>query len=135
MKRRVPRRQTERARELRREPTPEEQTLWRILSRYRPKFTRQLPIGPYYGDLVCRRARLVVEVDGSQHAGSAHDARRTDYLQGQGWKVIRYWNSEVHENVEGVAQDILLKAAETLTGMAPQTIPSREGRIRRRRYD
>src|SRR4051812_3496507 len=60
--RRVPLQHTQQARALRNEPTPEERTLWRLLSRDRPKFTRQLPIGPYKADLACRQARLVVEV-------------------------------------------------------------------------
>ena len=125
---------TTRARALRNNATPAERTLWRLLSRHRPKFTRQLPIGPYIADLACREARLIVEFDGSQHVDSAHDERRTRFLTGQGWTVIRFWNSEVGDNPSGVAEAILLKAAECLGGTHPQPLPSREGRHRRRRF-
>jgi len=135
MKRRIPKRLTNRARALRRDATPQERALWRLLSRYRPKFTRQLSIPPFVADLACREARLIVEIDGSQHMTSAADAKRTELLEGEGWTVIRFWNSEVNANPEGVAAAILLKAAECLGGTHPQPLPSREGRVRRRRYD
>ena len=99
------------------------------------KFTRQLPIGPFTADLACRAARLVVELDGSQHLDSLGDEGRTHYLKSEGWTVLRFWNSEVSENPEGVAQAILLKTAECLGGTHPQPLPSREGRPRRRRFD
>ena len=108
--------------------------LWRLLSRYRPKFTRQLPIGPYTADLACRQAKLVVEVDGSQHADSASDPVRTKFLTAEGWTVIRFWNSDVNSNPDGVAEAILHKTAECLGGTHPQPLPSREGRVRRRRF-
>ena len=133
--RRVPKRLTDRARALRREATPQERALWNLLSRYRPKFTRQLSIDPYTADLACREAKLIVEVDGSQHMDSSSDVVRTRFLETQGWTVIRFWNSEVDENPEGVAEPILLKAAECLGGTHPQPLPSREGRMRRRRFE
>ena len=133
MTRRVDPRLTRNARSLRREATDAERAVWRILSRHRPKFTRQLPIGPYIADLACRQGRLVVELDGSQHAESDTDAVRTAYLRSQGWTVVRFWNSEVAENPEGVAVAILSKAAECLGGTHPQPLPSREGRPRRPR--
>src|SRR3954462_6335931 len=126
--RRVSRTLTARARHLRRHATEQERTLWRLLSRYRPKFTRQLPIGPFKADFACRQARLVVEIDGSQHIDSAYDARRTAYLRSEGWTVIRFWNSDFHSNSDGVAEAILLKTAECLGGTHPQPLPSREGR-------
>jgi very-short-patch-repair endonuclease len=126
---------TARARALRNDATPAERTLWRLLSRYRPKFTRQLPIGPFIADLACREARLIVEFDGSQHLDSARDERRTHFLNAEGWTVIRFWNSEVSDNPSGVAEAIVLKAAECLGGTHPQPLPSREGRVRRRRFE
>lgn|GEM_PF-524102 len=132
--RRVPLRHTQQARALRRDATPEERTVWRLISRYRPKITRQLPVGPYKADLACRQARLIVEIDGSQHIGSAYDAHRTAFLKAEGWTVIRFWNSDIHSNPDGVARAILLKAAELLGGTHPQPLPSREGRERRRRF-
>jgi len=131
---RVDPRHTAQARNLRANATPAERTLWSLLSRYRPKFTRQLPVGPYKADLANRQARLIVEFDGSQHIDSAHDERRTLFLQSEGWTVIRFWNSEVSDNPDGVAEAILLKAAECLGGTHPQPLPSREGRQRRRRF-
>lgn len=107
--------------------------MWRLLSRYRPKFTRQLSVEQFVSDLACRQARLIVEIDGSQHIDCAADEERTRALEAEGWTVIRFWNSEVNENPEGVAQAILLKAAECLGGTHPQPLPSREGRKRRRR--
>ena len=133
--RRVPLHDTEQARALRNDATPEERALWRLISRYRPKFTRQLPIGPYKADFACRHAKLVVELDGSQHADSEHDARRTAYLEEEGWTVIRFWNSDMHANPDGVAEAIVQKAAECLGGTHPQPLPSREGRKRRPRYE
>lgn len=135
MQRRVEKRLTDRARGLRNDATPQERALWRLLSRYRPKFTRQLSIPPYTADLACREARLIVEVDGSQHIDSETDPARTEFLEREGWTVIRFWNSEVNENPGGVAEAILLKAAEYLGGTHPQPLPSREGRVRRQRFE
>jgi len=132
--RRVPKRLTDKARALRREATPQERAIWNLLSRYRPKFTRQLSIDPYVADLACRQARLIVELDGSQHLDSTSDPQRTRFLEGEGWTVLRFWNSEVDENADGVAEAILLKAAECLGGTHPQPLPSREGRKRRPRF-
>ena len=133
--RRVDQRLTARARALRSNATEAERAIWNRLCRYRPKFTRQLPIGPYIADLACRQAKLVVELDGSQHVESSGDTVRTRYLEAEGWTVIRFWNSEVGDNADGVAQAILLKAAECLGGTHPQPLPSRVGRGRRRRFE
>ena len=135
MKRRIDKRLTDRARTLRNNATPQERVLWRLLSRYRPKFTRQLSIPPFVADLACREARLIVEVDGSQHLDSKTDDGRTHVLESEGWTIIRFWNSEVNDNPDGIAQAILLKAAEGLGGTHPQPLPSREGRKRGRRFD
>ena len=93
--------------------------MWRLLSAYRPRFTRQLSIDPYTADLACRQAKLIAEVDGSQHADSDHDVQRTRFLEAQGWTVMRFWNSDVNENAEGVAEAILARVGE-LIGAAPQ---------------
>jgi very-short-patch-repair endonuclease len=129
MRRRVPEEMTSRARALRTNATEAERSLWRQLSRYRPRFTRQLVIGPYIVDLACREARLVVEVDGGQHAEQAsYDAARSTWLEQQGWRVIRLWNSDVLGNPEGAAQHVLTEAAECLGGTHPQPLPCREGK-------
>ena len=80
-------------------------------------------------------AKLIVEIDGSQHVDSGYDERRTRFPQAEGWTVNRFWNSEVDDNPEGVADAILLKAAECLGGTHPRPLPSREGRKRRPRFD
>jgi very-short-patch-repair endonuclease len=135
MGRRVPQDHTERARALRRNATKHERQLWRLISRYRPKFTRQLPIGPFTVDFACREAKLIVELDGSQHAESARDLRRDAFLEQEGWTVLRIWNNEVTENPDGVVTAIIERAAECLGGTHPQPLPSREGRARHRRYE
>ncbi len=99
-----------RARELRREQTKAEQKLWRLLRDRQlegAKFRRQMPIGPYITDFACPIARLVIELDGGQHADQqAHDEARTRILVTQGYRVLRFWNNEVMENLEGVAEAI-----------------------------
>jgi very-short-patch-repair endonuclease len=129
--RRIPPEMTERARQLRRDATPAERKLWKLLSSYRPRFTRQLVVGPYIVDLACREAKLAIELDGSQHlAQQEYDGKRTAYLERMNWRVIRLWNSEVMNNPEGAAEYLLAQAAECLGGTHPQPLPSREGRVR-----
>ena len=83
--RRVPEYLTSRARQLRNGATKAERLLWRRLSNYRPRFTRQLVVDNFIVDLACREAKLAVEVDGGQHAASlAYDARRTAQLEAGG---------------------------------------------------
>src|SRR3954471_22187737 len=99
-----------------------------MLSRVRPKFTRQLPIDPYFADFACRQARLIVELDGGQHAESGRDQSRDRFLEREGWAILRVWNNELDENAEGVFDAILSRAAECLGGTHPRPLPSREGR-------
>ncbi len=134
--RRVKKVMTERARLLRKEATPAERTLWRLLSRYRPPFTRQLSIDDLYIlDLANREAKLVVEIDGSQHHDQIdYDTARTAYLESQGWRVVRLWNSDVLNNPAGAAEFVLHQTAECLRGTHPLPLPSREGRVRKPRY-
>jgi len=97
----------ERARSLRRATTPAESKLWSKLRNRQLggfKFTRQEPIGPYYVDFVCRERRLIVELDGGQHAESDADQGRDSDLCALGYRVIRIWNNEVTENINGVLQ-------------------------------
>lgn len=82
------------ARSLRRNATDAERALWRIISRYRPRFTRQHVIGPYIVDFACRAAKVAIELDGSQHVDSIGDEERTLRLEALGWKVIRIWNTK-----------------------------------------
>ena len=101
-----------RARELRKSATEAEKKLWEVLRRkqiHGLRFRRQYPIGPYFADFVCLPARLIVELDGGQHAeGSslAHDRKRTTWLEGQHFRVLRFWNLDVFENIDGVMDRI-----------------------------
>ena len=110
-------RPTLRAQELRQTATPAERKLWTHLSRRQvagTKFSRQIPIGPFICDFVSRSARLVIELDGGQHdENEGRDRERTAYIEGMGFKVIRFWNNEVLEAIESVVARIeveLLKA-------------------------
>ncbi|WP_404374145.1 endonuclease domain-containing protein [Sphingomonas sp. MMS24-J45] len=119
---------TRRARALRTNATDAERRLWLRLRNYRPRFTRQLVIGNYIVDLACREAKLAVEFDGSQHADSAYDTARTSFLESLGWRVLRFWNSDVVANPAGVAEVILAEVALRVGATHPQPLPSREGR-------
>jgi very-short-patch-repair endonuclease len=101
----------ERARRLRKNMTDAERKLWHHL-RMRQleghKFRRQVRIGPYIADFACLKAMLVIEVDGGQHADArAYDSRRDDFMRGQGYRILRFWNNEVLANIDGVWQVIL----------------------------
>ena len=85
------------------------------------KWRRQQLIGRYIADFVCQSARLIVEVDGGQHSESEADVRRTTWLEGAGYRVVRFWNYDVLENVEGV----LMRIAEALAA-APSPTPTSE---------
>ncbi|MCH8861283.1 MAG: endonuclease domain-containing protein, partial [Proteobacteria bacterium] len=73
------------------------------------KFRRQVAIGQYIVDFVAFEARMIVEVDGGQHADSTADVRRTAYLEAQDFRVIRFWNNEILQNLDGVLQSIAMK--------------------------
>jgi very-short-patch-repair endonuclease len=95
-----------RARKLRKELTDAEQALWQRL-RYKQldghKFRRQQPLGPYIVDFACFEKRLVIEVDGGQHAEKPLiDAKRTAWLTSQGFRVVRFWNNDVLNSIESV---------------------------------
>ena len=96
----------ERARTLRRKMTEAEKRLWQMMrTRHTEgyRFRRQVPLGRFIADFVCHEARLIVEIDGSQHdPSSAPEADRTQFLQGEGYRMLRFWNNEVLGNPEGV---------------------------------
>ena len=98
------------AQNLRSNATPEENTLWyQYLRRHPVQFRRQHPFGSYIVDFYCARAKLVVELDGSQHydsEGAARDAQRTRYLESLGLQVLRFSNADIHKNLRGVCQVI-----------------------------
>ena len=118
-------RPTRRSRELRTNATEAERKLWPHLSARKMRgvrFNRQFPVGQFICDFVSREMRLVIELDGGQHATNVeYDERRTRFLQAQGYRVFRFWNSEVLDNIEGV----LVVIGQTLDNM-PSPSPSRK---------
>ena len=108
-----------RARRLRRDSSDAEMRLWLAVKGRRVeglKFRRQHPWGPYVLDFYCAEARLVIEVDGGQHAEltAERDAIRTERLQHHGLMVLRFWNNEVLQNLEGCLLKIIEVAAVRL---------------------
>ncbi|WP_432284743.1 DUF559 domain-containing protein [Aminobacter sp. BA135] len=99
-----------RARQLRHGDNIAEATLWNELKAKKlggHKFSRQVPLGPYYADFVCRQAKLVVELDGSQHADSSYDRRRDDYLRANGYSVLRFWSADALKEIGAVCETVL----------------------------
>jgi len=100
------------ARRLRHNTTDAEVTLWRRLRRLEMRgthFRRQVPIGNFIVDFACMATRLIVEIDGSQHGagqGLMRDRSRTRWLEVEGYRVLRFWNSEVAGNIDGVLEAI-----------------------------
>ncbi len=99
----------DRARQLRRDRTEAEDKLWRGLREKLPayKWRFQVPFHPYYADFACLKAGLIIEVDGGQHdERRAYDARRTQHLEQNGFRVLRFWNNDVLGNLDGVLKAI-----------------------------
>ena len=103
-----------RAKAMRSEMTQPEREMW-IAPRAKPcegvKFSRQVAIGPFIADFVARSHKFIVEVDGDTHADPAHDRKRTEWLEEQGYRVIRFNNDDVMRNLEGVLQTISVALA------------------------
>ena len=99
-----------RSRRLRGEQTEAEARLWTRLGSRQvagAKVRRQLPLGPFVADFCCMEIGLVVEVDGGQHAErEPQDARRSEYLEARGFRLLRFWNDEVLRNTEDVLEQI-----------------------------
>jgi very-short-patch-repair endonuclease len=98
--------------ELRRKSTPQEIILWSRLrnNQLGYKFRRQHSIGKYIVDFYCPEKRLIIEIDGSQHIDSEYDKERDRYLKNLGFKVLRFWDNDINNNLAGV----LLKIIENL---------------------
>ena len=113
-----------RARALRRQMTDAEALLWRHLRSRQlgeSQFRRQHPIGQYYADFACVEKKLVIEVDGGQHAANEDsDKRRSEYLAARGYRVLRFWDHDVLTDVETVLETIL----SSLCGGTPSPCPS-----------
>jgi very-short-patch-repair endonuclease len=106
----------DRARRLRSNPTDAELRLWQRIRRkqlYGCRFRRQVPLGPYVADFVCIERSLIVEVDGGQHSWrETQDLRRTAWLEAKGWRVVRFWNNEVMENIAGVLERLVIELSD-----------------------
>lgn len=117
-------RPTTRSRELRQNATEAERKLWGTLRNRQVRgvrFNRQFPVGQYICDFASREKRLIIELDGGQHAlNEAYDAQRTRFLESEGYQVVRFWNNEVMDNLEGV----VMRIGEVLDNM-PSPSPSR----------
>lgn len=96
------------ARKLRKNSTEQERKLWKILRNrqfHNCKFKRQVPIGDYVVDFLCEEKKLVIEVDGGHHNEPKeieYDNKRTEFLTKKGYKVVRLWNNDINDNLEGV---------------------------------
>ena len=116
---------TRRSRELRNNATPAERKLWKYLRNRQilgVRFNRQVPIGPFICDFAARTAKVIIELDGGQHAiQTAEDERRTRVLETRGYLVLRFWNNDVLENIEGV-----LTVIQAALRDRPSPHPSRE---------
>ena len=104
--------------------TEAERRVWQILRSHQMngyRFRRQVPIGRYIADFVCHEARLIVEIDGGQHdRSSLREAECAGFLQNEGYRILRFWNTEVLANLDGVHEAIV----EELRRITPtQTLP------------
>lgn len=112
------------ARGLRKGQADAEQALWQQLrnAQLGVKFRRQQPIGKYIIDFISMDLKLIVEVDGGQHDDSAHDKLRDAFLGGEGYQVLRFWNNEVLENIEGVCTRIIEAIAQSRLQKEPPPV-------------
>ena len=114
-------------RELRKNSTFAERKLWNFLKSskfYGYKFRRQFPIGAYIVDLCCVQSKLIIELDGGQHnipEEIADDETRSEFLKSEGYRILRIWNNDIDNNLEGVGEKIF----EVLTNPHPQPFPQR----------
>jgi len=120
------------AKSLRKNNTDIEKLVWRYLKARQfegIKFRRQQPIGKYIVDFVCFEKKIIIEIDGGQHSvAKERDEERDNWLSGQGFKVLRFWNNEILENIEGVLE---LIRNHCLLHPPLNPLPSREGKIQR----
>ena len=101
---------------MRRTPTDAERKMWQVLRALKPlgmHFRRQAPIGVYVADFVWHDGKLVIEIDGGQHAETQrdYDARRTAWLESQGYRVVRFWNNDVLKSPQSVGEAIFAAAS------------------------
>ncbi len=101
----------DRAREMRREPTEEENKIWHILLKHiKPRFIRQKIIGYYIVDFYCAKLKLIIEIDGGQHyieESTDYEKRRTEFLENSGYKLLRFYNSDINKHINDVEKTIM----------------------------
>src|SRR6202163_2435326 len=103
------------AKKMRSEPTDAEAAMWRLLRHRRLalfKFRRQVPLQGFILDFVCFEKRMIIEIDGSQHASSERDAARDAVLAAEGFRIVRYWNNDVLQQPSAVLEDFFAKLGE-----------------------
>ncbi len=104
--------QKENARYLRKNMTPQERKVWDVIRNrqfYGYRFLRQYVIGVYIVDFICREKKLIIEIDGGQHnepKNLEYDKQRFLYLESKGYRIIRFWNNEIDNNLTGVYQQL-----------------------------
>lgn len=100
------------ARHLRKNMTPQERKLWELIKNkqfHGYRFLRQFVIGKYIVDFICHQTMIIIELDGGQHneyQNIINDKERTHYLENKGYKIFRFWNNDIDNNIEGVYQKL-----------------------------
>jgi very-short-patch-repair endonuclease len=121
------------SRELRNNPTEAERALWRHLRLKQllgSKFRRQCPLGSYVVDFICFERKLIVELDGGQHAEQfVYDSDRTAWLEAQGYCVLRFWNNQILNEIESVKEVILHQLSKRTPHPSPPPQGGRDGKI------
>ena len=115
------------AQRLRRDPTDAERKLWSALRNRQlegAKFRKQQPIGPFIVEFACQEHRLIIEADGGQHAENVSDAKRTAFLESKGYRVLRFWNTDILTNLNGVAEVIATELRTPHPARASRESPS-----------
>ena len=106
----------DRARNMRKEPTEEENKLWHVyLKKIRPRFTRQKIIGSYIVDFYCPKLKIVIEIDGVQHyleENTDYEKRREKYLENKGYKLLRFYNSDINKELKNTEATIYFTCVE-----------------------
>lgn len=113
------------ARKLRQQQTPQEVKVWARLRDRKflgYKFRRQVPLGSYVVDFYCAEKKLVLEIDGGHHMQQqTQDQQRENFLRSQGYQILRFWNSEIEQNLEGVFERILQVLQTPSPGLRPSS--------------
>jgi very-short-patch-repair endonuclease len=124
-----------RARELRKNPTDAERLLWQKLRYWQLdgcKFRRQQPLGRYIVDFACLQRKLIIELDGGQHAQQEdYDKERDVWLRDQGFVVLRFWNNDVMQNMDGV-MEMIVESLKSTPYLSPSPQGGRNNAKRRR---